>query len=92
MGAVVLGHVPLGIWYIVTVYQQNLIQWWDWLFAILYMAFFAGVIMIRLGYGLLGSKESQHPFDHSELTRFNRARRLEYAGITAGQLPTQPTE
>lgn len=59
---VALGHIPLGSWYLVQAYQQGLITGWDWLFPVLYMAFFIGVIMMRIGYGLLSPRNSKHPF------------------------------
>jgi len=90
MGAVVLGHIPLGIWYLVAVYREGIIGGWDWLFAVLYMGFFAGVVMARVGYGLLGSAESRYPFAAAEMARFDRVRRLERVGITPGGMPPRP--
>ena len=86
--AVILGHTPLGIWYLVEAYGQSLVHWWDWAFAVVYLAFFMGFVMNFLGYGVLASKESKYPFTHVEMTRFDRIRRLERAGVVP--LPLDP--
>ncbi|MFJ9381215.1 HXXEE domain-containing protein [Streptomyces sp. NPDC101455] len=88
--AVLLGHVPLGIWYLIEVYGQNLISGWDWLFAVASIAFFIGVIMLRIGYGIMVDKNSPHPFTPAEMNRFGRLRRLRHAGITP--LPLIPAD
>ena len=82
LAAVVLGHIPLGIWYLVEVYNQQMISAWDWLFALFYIGFFMGVVMLRIGYGVLSPRDSTHPFDPTELNRWDRERRLQHAGIT----------
>lgn len=88
LAAVVIGHIPLGIWYLVEVYGAGVISGWDWLFGVLYMVFFMGVIMQRIGYGLLVDKNSRYPFDADEMARFNRVERLRRAGITPGVFAT----
>jgi hypothetical protein len=90
VAAVMLGHLPLTVWYLVEVYRTDLITGWDWLFALIYIAFFVGVIMMRLGYGVLAPLDSKHPFEDAELDRWDRLRRLDHAGITP--LPLHPTE
>jgi hypothetical protein len=83
LAAVLLGHVPLGIWYVVVVYQQHLIQWWDWLAAIAYLAFFMGVLFQRIGFKVVAPRgEEQYPYDLDEYNRWGRERRLRRAGIT----------
>jgi len=73
--AVVLGHVPLGIWYLVEVHSKGMVTLWDWVFAIAYMAFFMGAGMKTIGYGLLADEDSAYPFAPEELERFRRIRR-----------------
>lgn len=85
LGAVVLGHLPLGIWFLVEVSQQNLIQWWDWLAAVAYILFFMIVVMRRIGYGILSPRNSKHPFAPEEMNRWSRVERLRHAGITGGE-------
>lgn len=82
LDAVVLGHLPLAIWYLVEVYQREIITGWAWPFAVVYLAFFMGVIMMRIGYGILSPRDSRHPFAVEELDRWSRETRLRHAGIT----------
>jgi hypothetical protein len=82
LAAVVLGHVPLGIWYIAEVTDQGLVQWWDWIFGLLYFGAFAGIVMQLIGFRLLASTNSPYPFTQLEMDRFDRERRLRRAGIT----------
>lgn len=80
--AVMLGHVPLGIWYIAEVTNQGLVRWWDWIFAALCVGGFSSSIMLLIGFKLLSSKTSPYPFAPEELGRFDRKRRLRRIGIT----------
>ena len=82
LAAVMLGHVPLGIWYIVEVTNQGLVHWWDWILAALCLGFFTGFIMNVIGFHLLASKNSPYPFAPEELSRNNRKERLRRIGIT----------
>ena len=79
--AVVLGHVPLGILYLMEVVGQGTAQWWDLLFGVLYLGFFSGVIMQRIAFGPLASPTSPYPFSAEEMNRNDRERRLRRAGI-----------
>ena len=80
--AVLLGHVPLGIWYLVEVTGQGLLHWFDWIFGVLYVAAFAGILMQYIGFHLLADRTSPFPFAPDEMTRFDREGRLRRAGIT----------
>jgi hypothetical protein len=81
LAAVLLGHVPLGIWYIAEVTSKSLVHWWDWIFAVLCVGGFTGIIMQLIGFRLLSSKTSPYPFTPEELCRFDRERRLRRIGI-----------
>jgi hypothetical protein len=81
LAAVVLGHVPLGIWYILETYRLSIIHWWDWLGAVAYVAFFVIVIMRVIGYGLLSPRDSAHPFSSTEMRRWSPGERLRRAAI-----------
>jgi Protein of unknown function with HXXEE motif len=72
LAAVALGHVPLGIWYIIEVYRRGMITPLDWVFAVVYMALFMGLGMMKIGYGTLAHEDSPYPFTPEELNRFNR--------------------
>ena len=80
--AVMLGHVPLGILYFMEVFNRGAARWWDLVFGLLYLGFFAGVIMQRIGLnGPLASPNSRYPFATEEMNRNDRERRLRRAGI-----------
>jgi hypothetical protein len=91
--AVMLGHVPLGIWYLADVTGHGLVQWRDWLFALIYLAAFTGIVMQLIGFRLLASTTSPYRFAPEEMGRFDRERRLRRIGITVPipQLPQLPT-
>jgi len=72
LAAVVLGHIPLGVWYLREVQTSGR----DWALAILYMAAFIAVGMMKVGYGLLADENSAYPFASEEMERFRRRRRL----------------
>jgi hypothetical protein len=70
--AVVLGHVPLGIWYLIEVCSKGMITLWDWVFAAVYIACFIVVGMLTVGFRLLADKESPNPFSPEEMAQFDR--------------------
>ena len=87
-GAVVLGHLPLAVWYLIEVYQQGIIHWWDWVLGLLLLGFFTGVIMQLIGFRILAPLGAEkHHYDPDEYNRWDRERRLTRAGITP-----RPTE
>jgi len=80
--AVILGHVPLGILYFMEVFSRGAARWWDLIFGLLYLGFFAGVIMQRIALGgPLASPSSRYPFATEEMNRNDREGRLRRAGI-----------
>ena len=72
LAAVVLGHIPLGIWYLREVQTSGR----EWAFAMVYVALFVVVGMLKVGYGLLADENSAYPFAPEEMERFGRRRRL----------------
>ena len=74
-----LGHVPLSIWYIAEGTAQGMVQWWDWILAVLCVGAFIGIIMQLIGFKLLASP---HTFAPEEMGRFDRERRLRSISIT----------
>jgi len=86
LAAVVLGHIPIGIWYLVEVHSKSMIKGWDWVFGIGYMAIVIGVGINVIGYGLLADQDSAYPFAHEEMERFGRQDRLaRIANTSRGQ-------
>jgi hypothetical protein len=71
LAAVALGHLPLGIWYLVEVYSRRMITLWDWVFAAAYIASFIGIGMLKIGYGILADENSAYPFAPEEMERFS---------------------
>jgi hypothetical protein len=78
LAAVLLGHIPLGAWYLREVQTAPL----DWVFAIVCIAVFVVVGMLKLGYGILADENSPYPFAPEEMERFGRRQRL--ARLRAG--------
>lgn len=83
LAAVVLGHIPLGIWYLIEVYSTKAISGWDWLFGVAYMGAFIGLGMNVIGYGVLGGRNSAYPFAPEEMERFDRRGHLVRLGNAA---------
>jgi hypothetical protein len=83
LGAVLVGHIPLGIWYIVEVYSRGMIRGQDWVFAVIYLVGFMAIVMKWLGYVVLVDKDSPYPFAPEEMARFSRVRRLARIGRSA---------
>lgn len=87
--AVVLGHVPLGIWYLAVVLQNGLAHWWDWVATVVYIGFFMGVVFRYIGFGIIGPMGvNDWPYDVNEYNRWDRERRLLKAGISPAKVPT----
>lgn len=83
LAAVLFGHVPVGIWYLAEVYAKGMINLWDWIFAVVYIALFIGIGMMRIGYEILAKEDSDYPFTPEEIERFDRQghlARIESAG------------
>jgi hypothetical protein len=76
LGSVVLGHFPIGIWYLVEVYARGMISYRDWVLAVISVAAFAAIIMQWFGFTVLVDRNSPYPFAPEEIVRFDRQRRL----------------
>jgi hypothetical protein len=82
--AVGLGHVPLGIWYLIEVNSKATITYWDWVFAVVYIACFIFIVMRKIGHTLLADKNSSYPFAPEEMERFDRRGHLARIRNAAG--------
>jgi hypothetical protein len=80
---VVFGFLPLGAWYLFELYSHQTVPWWNWLIAAACVGFFSGVVMVRIGFGLLADKNSPYPFEPKEMERFDRRSHLARLGIVA---------
>jgi hypothetical protein len=89
LAAVVLGHIPIGVYYLYYVHAHDLASVWEWVLALLYMFALQFVLMLKLGYGWLADRNSPFAFDEVEMRRFSvqekmdRLRRTD-ANTTAG--------
>lgn len=88
LAAVVLGHIPLGVWYLIEVYNTTTVRGWDWIFGILTLAAFIVICLRIIGYGLMVNRHSRFPFDSEEMSRWGRLTHLARAGITPFMLST----
>ena len=70
------GHMPIGIFYLFYITSNNMVTTNDWIFAVLYLAFFMVVIYNGLFYKLLVDKNSPYPFTQEEMNRFNMLGKL----------------
>lgn len=74
--AVVFGHWPVAIcWFWYTI-SHGLFHWTTLVFGILYLAFFMGVVMMKVGYGILKKPDNQYPFPEDEFERGGYAERI----------------
>lgn len=69
--AVVFLHYPIGIYYIFYIVQNHLVTGIDWILAIVYLIFTAGVIVNGMTYRLLPNKNTKYAFDKVEMERFH---------------------
>jgi len=72
-----------------TVTGHGLVQWRDWLFALIYLAAFEGIIMQLIGFRLMASTTSPYRFAPEEMRRFNREQHLRRIGITPHPLKSE---
>ncbi len=84
LAAVVLLHIPLGIWYLIEVFAQGGFTLGDCVLAVIYLGAFAGVVMQLIGFRLLAAKDSPYPFAPEEMERFNRRGHLARLGKVGG--------
>jgi hypothetical protein len=80
LAAVVLAHVPLCVWYLVSIYSEGTVPLWNWALAVAYLAGFIGIVMKLIGYGFLASNNSPYPFAPEEMDRFDRRGHLARLG------------
>ncbi|MEN6291714.1 MAG: HXXEE domain-containing protein [Methanobacterium sp.] len=78
LGAVAFLHIPIGAYYIYFIISNGLSSGWDWLIALVYLAFLIGVIGNKLTYDWLADKNSKYPFTEEEMERFHVKEKLEH--------------
>jgi hypothetical protein len=81
LAAVVLLHIPLGIWYLSEVFANRGFSLGDCVLAVIYLGSFMGVWMQLIAFRLLASRDSPYPFAPEEMERFDRRRHLARLGV-----------
>ena len=76
LAAVVLGHIPLAIYYIDYIHSNNLVTGWDWVLGVVYMFLVAFIIVNRMTYFWFADKNSPYRFAEEEMRRFNVPEKL----------------
>jgi hypothetical protein len=87
LAAVVLLHVPLAAWYLVEEFAKGGFTPRDCLLAVVYLAFFIGLVMNFIGYKLLVSRNSPYPFALEEMERYDPGGKLARLGIGGAAKP-----
>ena len=76
LGAVVFGHIPLGIYYIVYVESHGLAAWWNWLLAVPLLMAFIVLSLLKLTYSWLADEHSPYVFADEEMHRWHVDERM----------------
>lgn len=71
LGAVVLLHIPIAIYYINYIYSNGIVSVWDWVIGIVYMFIYMFFMVNKLTYSWLADKNSPYVFAEEEMKRFN---------------------
>ncbi|MDD2666200.1 MAG: HXXEE domain-containing protein [Methanocellales archaeon] len=79
VAATVFGHIPIGVIYVYYILANHLVNWWDWLLAVAWLAIFCFLNFYILEQKLLADKNSPYPFDQDEMKRFDIEKKLERA-------------
>ena len=79
LAATAFGHIPIAIFYIRHIITNNLVNQWDWIWAVVYMFTFLILNFYIIEQKLLSDKNSPYPFDPDEMKRFNVGKKLEHA-------------
>jgi len=77
LGAVVLLHVPIGIYYIYYVISNGLTNGVVWIMAIVYTIAFAAIAVGALTYKVMPDRNTKYVFDKAEMERFHVKEKLE---------------
>ena len=76
LGAVLLGHLPIGIAYIYFAYQNLSISPMDWVFSVACTLFIVFTVAF-VGHKLLADPNSPYPVSDEEMKRFNVQEKLD---------------
>ena len=85
LAAVVLGHIPIGVYYIYSIHAHQLAGVWEWVGAAVYMLASQYLAFVKMTYTWLADRESPYPFAEVEMKRYAVQEKLE-GRRKAGQL------
>jgi hypothetical protein len=77
LAAVVLGHIPIGVFYIYYIQTHGLARVWDWVLGVAYMFAFVFITLLKMTYTWLADPESPFVFDEVEMRRFSVREKLD---------------
>lgn len=76
MFSILLGHVPIGIYWFYMVITHHWLDWDDVVKGLIYLFLFITIFTLNFGYGLLQSTKSKYPFSPEEMNRGGIIKRL----------------
>jgi len=76
LGAVLLLHIPIGIYILYYILSNHLATWLDWVLGIVYLFVFMFFGVLKLTYTWLANKNSKYHFAEEEMKRFNVQEKL----------------
>jgi Protein of unknown function with HXXEE motif len=80
LAAVVLGHIPIGFYYLYYIDAYGFAGARDWAAAVAYMVAFQYIGMVKLCYAWLADQNSRFPFCEVEMKRFSVRQKLDRVG------------
>lgn len=81
LGAVVLFHIPLGIYYLYIVISTGIVSGWDWVIGLVYMFLWVLIVLNKMTYHWLADKNSPYPFTEAEMRRWDIRGRMERLNV-----------
>lgn len=76
LGAVVLLHIPIGIYYIYYIQSTGIASGWNWIIGIVYAFLTAFIFLDKIVHSWLADKNSPYAFTEDEMRRFNVQEKL----------------
>jgi hypothetical protein len=77
LGAVLLFHIPLGIYYLYIIHSTGMVSGWDWVIGLVYMFLWMGIVLYKMTYDWLADKNSPYPFTEAEMKKWNVQGKME---------------
>ncbi len=75
--AVIALFLPIGIYYLWYVISNQLVQWWMWPVAIVYLGIAAYVGLLKMAFSWFADPNSPYPFSQREMERFHVKEKVE---------------